>query len=281
MGFLKNIFGEKAPDWAQPISPQLYKDFQSHVVKAATSTSMKPIYDWQSGLLKFEGSGHSLALSNLIAMWLQAPVDQRQQTAQFFVESLTAAKLDSKIDLEAEKENLKIRVYDFESPGLDNAIKRPIGNYLYELVVLDGDQSISTITLGNVTDPNFDEDRIFEIARKNTWEKVTPSIERATTPDGPLTIIQAPYFGASNLVLLDRYTESGELYWACTPSRDMTLIFKPENPSPDVLGAFLSYAMNYTNAAGNYYILPFVLEYKEGSYRDLCARGEGSITIAQ
>jgi hypothetical protein len=279
MGFLKNIFGVKAPDWAQPISPQLYKDFQSHVVKGASVTGMKPIYDWQSGFLRFEDSGHSLSLQNLMSVWSQVPPEQREQVAIAFVTSLVSANLGQRIDLEAEQENLKIKIYDFESPGLESAVKRSIGNYLFELVVVDGEQSIYSVLDGNVDDPNFDRERLFEIARKNTWEKLTPTIERTSTPDGAMTIIQAPYFGSSSIVFLDRYTEVGELYWACTPSRDVTLIFKPDHPSKDVLIAFLNYAMNFTQAAGNYYILPFVLEYKNGEFRDLCKRGEGSIDV--
>jgi len=57
------------------------------------------------------------------------------------------------------------------------------------------------------------------------------------------------------------------------------LALKPQSHDEESLLKFLELANRFSNQIPNDYILPFVLEYRDGVFRDLCRRTEHGIEL--
>ena len=220
-----------------------------------------------------------LAFNNLIKEWKNAPSPDRASVAADFIQGLLAQASDSESKVSDCLDRLMIRMHDIESVAPEIMIVEPIGNYLFQTIVIDSATTTRTLNPKGAEEEALIPSELLERARKNLWNQVKPEINRRDGEFGRLTFIEADYFGASFISVLDRFTEIGTTYWVSIPNRNMTLLLEPAQNSQEALLKFLAISSKISASAENQYILPFVLEYKGGEFLDLCKRVDGKIEI--
>jgi hypothetical protein len=280
MSILKKLFGEATPEWAKPIGRQEFKDFQSDVEGILIQRGMPANYDWNKGTAFIPSIEFNIAFHNLVEAWKVEPVNNRKIIAEAFLSGLLAQASESGSKVANCLDRLLIRIHDIDSVSHEVMVTEPIGSFLFQTLILDSETTTRTINPKSIVEEGLSASELLEIARKNLWSQVTPEINRDNGPFGRLTFIEADYFGASFISILDKFTEIGKLYWVSTPSRNLTLLAEPSGTGDDALMKFLTLAGKVSDSVGNQYLLPFVLEYKDGVFRDLCVRVEGGIEIA-
>ena len=270
--------GEEVPKWAQPLSPKLFKEFQIQVLATYAELNTAPEIDWELGKAKIDPL--EIFFHNLIVKWREADDPGKLKLVQKYLVG-TLQALDKRQDLLKDRlDDLLIRIYDLEIPHIENLVSKPIGNFLFATLVLDSPTNTVSVTRDQFKESGRDLDELFDIAKKNLGVKVKPSSERRLAPFGELTFVTAEYFGASFITHLEPVAEPEVTYWVATPNRHTLLVLKPNSHDNDTLFKFLELANRFSKQIPNDYILPFVLEFKDGVFRDLCKRVDGGIEIA-
>ena len=181
--------------------------------------------------------------------------------------------------LSEQLDKLMIRVYDRLSlPHPEITVWIPIGEHLAGTLVVDGAGAMISVSKEEAEKANKTVDELLSIAKQNLWKRTQPEMTRNDFPDGQLTFIQEPFFGASQITILEKYTEVGETYFVSTPGRDLLMMFKPKVADMASLAKFLSVAGRMFDSDATHPILPFVLQYRDGILKDLC-RTEGNRII--
>ncbi|HLO97230.1 MAG TPA: hypothetical protein VK171_01435 [Fimbriimonas sp.] len=279
MSILGNLFGFGVPAWARPISASDYKKFQADVTEVFARRSIEVTFEWNLGGASCE-DGRKFGFHNLVRTWCDTEPTERQGAIDSFL-SIIDKNLDaSGADLDSRLEALRLRLYDDEAmPPGSHLTMLPVGEHLFAALVIDEDDSLASVPPASVEASKHSVEELLEIARQNTWKSTTPIISRHETADGVITFVEAEYFGAALITSLDKLTEAGETYLVAAPARDMLILSKVSNYDADVLMRFLSLASKISSEFPRQYILPFVLEYKDGKLRDLCDRVPDALVL--
>ncbi|MBS1702756.1 MAG: hypothetical protein JST12_13920 [Armatimonadetes bacterium] len=281
MGFLQKLLGEKAPDWAQPISMALYQEFQGQVHEYFAAHRIRVRFEWDQGGATDPATGYQYGFHNLIRFWREAPPKDRKAVLQGFLGNIFKQLQDLSKPIDEQLDQLMLRLYDREAmPNVGGMQCLSVGQNLVAALVINSDQSLKSVSKSLLEKASRPAQDYFDIAKENLWKQTSPMIERQNSPLGPSTLILAQFFGAAQIVLLDRYTEAGETYWVAAPNRDSLLLLKPTNPSRESLLSLLRMVTKMSQDSPGIYILPYVLEYKDGVFRDLCVKVRDSIEIA-
>lgn len=269
MNFMKKLFGKKSPSWAQPISPSLYEDFQRDVIAEFEQQGLALHFEWDLGGATDPETKNQFGFHNLVHIWLDSLHSERKLVvSQFFGEIIRKMGI-ANAHLSDHFDDLYFRVYDRHSmPALAELPLKPIGENLVACLVIDGEQSLVSVSDDQITESKLEVSELFRLAEENLWKKVTTNIDRKELEFGQLTFIEAKFFGASQLLVLDRYTETGTTYWVAAPQRDLTLLLKPSSESRDFLKKFFEFAYLISNSSP-YALSPFVMEFRDGQLKDL------------
>jgi hypothetical protein len=278
MDLLKKLLGEGIPAWAQPLSPKHFADFHVQILATFSALKKQPEIDWKLGKAKIDSL--EMYFHNLLAYWREAEATARHGLVQEFIESSLQAIPTKNQKLSKRLDDILPRIYDFEIPHIGNFVSKSIGNFLFATLVIDSPTSTISVTQDQFQESNMSIDELFDIAKKNLRAKVKPETIQRNGPLGELITVTAEFFGASFITILEPATKAGETYWVSTPNRHMMLLLKPNTQDEESLQKFLELSNRYSNQLPNDYILPFVLEYKDGVFRDLCIRVDGGIEIA-
>ena len=280
MNLLKKLLGEGVPQWAKPIGRAQFKEFQNEVELFFLKGAHQADYDWSNGTAFIPSIEFKINFHNLIEEWKRVASQDRRVLVANFLGGLIDQNSDPEIKISSCLDRVMIRIHDIESVSLPVMVAEPIGSFLFMTLVLDSETTTRTIHPKNVEEEGLISSDLFETAKSNLWSQVVPEISRRDAPFGRLTFIEADYFGASFISVLERFTERDKLYWVSTPSRHMTLLVEPIDANEDALQRFLEISGKITDSVGNLYLLPFLLEFKDGVFRDLCQIIDGNIEIA-
>jgi hypothetical protein len=277
MDLLKKLMGEGVPEWAQPMSPKEFREFRRQVEADLKGRNASPAFDWEQGCASVQNL--KMNFSNLLVRWREAEPTKRSGLVAEFCGGMIESLQSKKAEFLDQLDNLLIRVYDFEYPNMDVCVTQPIGRYLLPTLVIDSPTSTVTVNPKHIEESGMSVDELFELAKKNLALKVKPQQTNRISPIGEFITIEAEYFGASFITLLESLAQPGETYWVATPNKHILLILKPTEENEESLLTFLNIANKFSNQIQNDYILPFVLEYNGGKFRDLCVRIDGGIEI--
>ena len=275
MDLLKKLLGDGVPKWAQPLSPKQFSEFQAQVMLTFSNQNLNPDINWEEG--KAIMAPLEMFFHNLLARWREAEPVAQQALVSEFIQTSVQAITAKEMKLSDCLEDLLIRIYDFEIPHVGNFVRQPIGKFLFATLVVDNPTSTRSVTRDQLAESGMTVEELFDIAKKNLRSKITPEAERRVGPMGELTMVTADYFGASFITILEALTDLGETYWVATPNKHLLLALKPQSHDEESLLKFLELANRFSNQIPNDYILPFVLEYRDDVFRDLCRRTEHGI----
>lgn len=295
MSIFKKLFGEEAPKWAQPISKGLYKEFQDDVTTFLSSTGLIHEYFWETGKVRLnlgkdldENSHLELNFSNLLQNWKDSPALERKVLTNEFIQRMVDGYNQEVLPLSQCLSQLLVRVYDEDyAKEFPCFVVKQIGNYLKAGLVLDMGSVVKSVLPESVFESELDQDQLLAQATINLIEQILPIADvrhiEANHPMrghlGNLTLITAEIYGASCLLILDKFTQPGQTYWVSVPARDLTMVFEPLSSTDEDLANFLQIAGNLSKGSPNHYIAPVILEYKDGIFRDLCSYQNGVVHI--
>ena len=287
MSFLQKMFGSnEVPQWALPMSKQLFREFQSDILTSLSHRSLNPKYDWQNGHVSIDPniengpSNAKIFFINVVETYKSCdPVERKIHTSDFISRILTGL-LEKRPDLKQSLDRLMIRIYDLEfADSIRCEVYKEVGQNLMAGIVLDLDHSVHGVTKLELEKSGMTLDDLYDIARRNLIEHEIPEIQKQNGTIGLLRIISTEMYGASFVTILEDHTEPDKTYWVATPNRDMTLIVEPVITGQDALAEFMNLAGKISSGTPNHYILPFVLEYRNGVFRDLCKRVDNRIEL--
>ena len=280
MGILGKLFGEKAPEWAQPISPQLYKEFQRDAIKAIQEVEPNPSFDWEDGTVGVRGDSLRLGFHNLIRMWMDSQPSERINEILNFISVLLTQFDCGPMTIGDKLHLLKPRVMDPQQKrGYFHAATRPFGRNLYSSLVVDEERVMRFVNESDLESEGLDYDSLFRTAIENLRRESQPDVSRKVSSSGQLTIIGLEYLGAAQIFILDKYTEAGETYLVTAPSRDTLILFKPTELSNKSLDWLLLFAQRTYDTISIYRSMPFVLKYKDGVFEDLTEEKDDRVVV--
>ena len=279
VSILRKLFGQKIPDWAGPLSFEEYQEFQDDVIREVQAVTSEAEFLWEEGRVKYN-NGAEAFLYNLVAMWKERQGAARRNIVRKAIAGMIQATEmpDSGFDFD----KLALRVYDFE--GLKQApfvVKYPIGEHLAVVLVQDLPDSVATVQEMKVAESGKTTDELYEIARVNMMKGVPHKVEQMDGPPGPIWIVSSEVFGGAYIATLDQMTEKGARYLVASPTRDLFLFFRPNEWNHESAEKFLAYSTQLSKTSARHYIYPFVLEYCDGEYRDLCEFVGGEVRYCQ
>ncbi len=272
--------GEGVPEWAQPMNLKLFRQFQAQVETCFNKRIIKINYDWNEGSADLPTISHKLFFNNLLVYWREAELDEKQAVIERFAVGMIDGHLIPRMKLVNDLDNLMIRVYDFEYYAVDCLVAQPVGQFLLPSLVIDGPLAIRTVMMNEVEESGISVSELFQIAKDNLLIKAKAEATRRSGPLGELTTVIAEAYGASYIMRLEKNCEASETYWVMTPNKHVLQVLRPIKRDEETLGKFLEIGERFQSDVLNDNIHPFVLEYKNGVFRDLCKIGDGRIEIA-
>ncbi len=275
MGILGKLFGEKAPAWAQPITLEEFQEFKDDVTREVEAVGDENEFLWNEGKVIIGGSIH-MHFHNLIANWKAKEKAGRRDLVRKYVAGMLQG--EALRNQEVDFDRLALRVYDFEgmktSPFMTTY---PIGENLAVALVQDLPDSVATINKDWVEKTGKSPDELYQIARNNMKERVKHEFRKIETPFGDIIMIGAEVFGGAYIAMIDRIAKPMTRYLVASPTRDEFLFLEPKAWSREAAEAFLDICHAFVKSSPNNYIYPFVLEFRDGVYTDLCVMTDGKM----
>lgn len=280
MSFLNKLFGEKAPKWAQPISLELFTEFQQDVQQQMNLLGILADFDWELGVAIDRQNPRTYGFHQLVYLWRDAePIHRKAVVAKFF-DDLEQISVLLEEPLDQHLERLKYSVYGhWDLPKAKDLACFPIGEHLNGVLVLEVEQSLATVNTAMVEKSGLTLEELVEIAKTNIWRHVSTEISRETLGDGHLTFVEAEAFGASQILLLEHYTTKDETYWVAVPTYDKMVIMEPNQFNDETLFGFLLLVTEIGFETIERRLPQVLFEYKNGVLRDLCDHRGDQIVI--
>ena len=266
----KQFLGEKPPEWAMPIGRQEFTQFKSQVKTMLEEHGLQGQIDWDKGGILLAGSPLFFGFQAVIADWKELPDLAKNGLLQSFTKAIQENLESAKVPILDRLDDLRIRLCsDNGMPTINEFISRQISDHLYGVLMLEGPNAVNPVMGDAARASGKSNDELLDLALANVWKNATPQVSRRDTDIGTFTYIDSQVFGATMIMLLDRFTEKDEVYWACAPCRDTTILLKPKSPDRESLEKFFQ-LVGLTNQKSNYAIEPFILEWNDGKLVDLC-----------
>ena len=279
MNPLEKLLGKGVPEWAQPMSAKVFRDFQEGVEKTCKELDPLCEINWQEGFVLSGSKSYKSNFHNMIRMWRDDNEVQKPLRIREYLHSLVNPPTPSKISLLDSLDRLMIRICDIQYEFVKNATCQNIGNYLLSMLVLDSEQAMVSVTKDQIAESGMSQESLFERAKANLKATISPGIELKETSLGKMTIVVASYFGASFITAIEDFTNHDGRYLVGVPSRDLFVIFEPIVIDSEILQKFHQTIERMSSNAGPYFVLPFILEYQNGEFKDLCVLFEGSVKL--
>ena len=145
MDLIKKLMGEGVPEWAQPISPKLFREFKKDVTDTLIGYIDSFGVDWPGGTIQIvlpatenAPSKISLNLHNVLHTWKECDPIERKLIVADFINRILVGLTTPKPNLRDAKDRILIRIYDYKSlDAFCVEVARDIGKYLVECLVLD------------------------------------------------------------------------------------------------------------------------------------------------
>ena len=278
MSLSKKFFGATAPDWAQPISDEDFLVFKSDVSESLANMKLDHEINWAKSTVSVKPpqsetgpTSLTLHLNNLVITWKDCPKLERKIHVADFLNRLIAGLNRERPDLKECLDQVMIRIYDNEfAVAMCCEVFEEIGEYLKAGLILDLGYSIVTINQGDVIRSGLSAEELFDRARLNLRNYEIEYMDERRGPLGCLHMYGTEIYGASVITILDKFTDSDKTYWVSTPTRNLGIVLEPANLDLESLEKFLAIAGRLSESSPNHFIIPTILEYRDGQLRDLC-----------
>lgn len=275
VSILKKLFGQQVPEWASSLSFEEYQEFQDDITREVQSVTSEAEFLWEEGKVKF-GNNCEKFLHNLVAKWKERQGAARRDMVRKAVAGLIQVTEVLNLDLDFDK--LAFRIYDFQS--LQDApflIRFPIGKHLSLVLVQDLPDTVVSVQESLAVASGKTMDELYAIAQDNMMKRIPHEAHLIDTPLGPIKLVGSEVFGGAYIALMGQMAEGDARYLVACPTRDEFLFFKPNEWNRGSAEQFLAFCINISKASPNYFVYPFVLEYQNGEYRDLCEFVDGEV----
>ena len=271
----KQFLGEKPPAWAMPIGRQEFSQFKSQVKAMLAENGLEGEIDWEKGGILLAGSPLFFGFQAVMVDWKDLPDRAKPEILRSFTKAIHENLESAKVPILERLDDLRIRLCsDNGMPTINDFVSQKISDHLYGVLMLEGPNAVNPVMFDAAKASGKSNEELLDLALANVWKNSSPQVSRKDTDIGTFTYIDCQVFGATMMMLLDRFTERNEIYWACAPCRDTTILLKPNSPDRDSLDKFFR-LVGLTNQKSNYAIEPFILEWKDGKAVDLCeAKGD-------
>ena len=231
--------------------------------------------DWEKGGILLAGSPLFFGFQAVMVDWKDLPDHTKPELLRSFSKAMLENIESAKLPILERLDDLRIRLCsDNGMPTINEFVSRKISDHLYGVLMLEGPNAVNPVMSDAAKASGKSNEELLDLALANVWKNSTPEVSRKDTDIGTFTYIDCLVFGATMMMMLDRFTERNEVYWACAPCRDTTILLKPNSPDRESLDKFFR-LVGLTNQKSNYAIEPFILEWKDGKGVDLCeVKGE-------
>lgn len=280
MGILGKLFGEKAPEWAQPISPQLYKEFQRDVNRVLQESAPGMVVDWDEGVSSSPDLPLRIGFHNLIRSWLNEEPQRRFEVAQNFIDSLLNFRSQPEPTVDQNSHQLRPRIVDREElNGLPEVAFKSFGENLFSLLAFDQGTLMRFLSIRDLEDSGKGFEELLALAVENLSHDPEPETMHKASSLGTLSVIGDECFGAAQMFLLGKFTEPDRTYLVTAPSRATMLLFEPQELSFEAVSWFLNFATHAYLNISEYRILPFIHKYRNGVFEDITELRDGQVVL--
>ena len=246
---------------------------------ALVSLDLEHETDWDKGGVLLKGCPLFFGFQAVIVDWKDLPTATRGGLVRSFADAIRANIESANVPIADHLDDLRIRLCSDNGMPADNAfIMRQIGDHLYGVLMIERVNAIAPVTLEAAKASGKSNDELLDFALDNVWKNASPRVSRKETDIGIITYLDCEVFGATMMMMLDRFTERNEIYWACAPCRDTTILLKPRSFEREILEKFFQ-LVGVTSQRNNYSIEPFVLRWQDGNLSDLCEVKDDHITL--